>query len=215
MPNSPTTSGIYNAKYTRSDDANPDWKTAETLNNFSFPWLDLRAPKTVFRALWNNESLMFQFDVIDADIVLAQGDNAKEQVIGSDRVELFFSVDRNLTRYFALELDPRGTVLDYEASFHRRMNWEWSCKGLNCTASINDSGYRVDATIPLTTLRDLECLHTDDQGDYLIAGLYRAEFSHGGGGNPTIENWISWIQPDVATPDFHVPSSFGTLRLIK
>ena len=52
-------------------------------------------------------------------------------------------------------------------------------------------------------------------GDTVLAGLFRAEFygrekhTHG----EVNDNWLSWVKPAPATPDFHVPSAFTRLRL--
>ena len=66
-----------------------------------------------------------------------------------------------------------------------------------------EGGYLLEWTIPLDELRALGCL----KGKEMITGVYRAEFSHGPDG--VVQDWISWIDPQVKTPDFHVPSSFG------
>ena len=197
------------------------WEAAELLTDFSFPWSDRDPPATEFRALWDSEHLLFRFDVTDPDVVLGEGANAMQKVTTSDRVELFFSTSLDLNPYYAIEMDPRGEVLAYEGTYHRQMNWDWCCEGLAVHASVHDLGYVVEASIPMRLFQELGCLHRDSKGSYLIAGLYRAEFSHREEGDsvnapasaPVIEDWISWVDPQVATPDFHVPSSFGTIRL--
>ncbi len=192
----------------------PSWQLAHVLTDFSFPWTKREPPATEFRALWNEERLYFRFDVTDADIVLGDGADAMDKVIGSDRVEIFFSTGPELNPYYGLEMDPRGEVLAYEARFHRQMNWAWSCDGLVVVTARTDVGYLVEGSILIDTLRKLNCLHKDNESKYLIAGLYRAEFSHSRSGGPVIEDWMSWIDPQVESPDFHVPSSFGVIRLV-
>lgn len=192
----------------------PGWQSAHVLTDFSFPWTKRTPPATEFRALWNDQHLYFRFDVTDTDVVMGAGANAKEKVIGSDRVEIFFSTGPDLKPYYGIEIDPRGEVLDYEATYHRQMNWAWSCDGLVVKTSRTDSGYIVEGLIPTDAFRKLGCLHQDEAGDYLLAGLYRAEFSHDPLGGPVIEDWMSWIDPEVALPDFHVPASVGTIRWV-
>ncbi|MCA9131969.1 MAG: hypothetical protein KDA45_02395 [Planctomycetales bacterium] len=188
------------------------WQRAEVLTDFSFPWSTQSPPATAFRALWNERQLYFRFDASDSDVVLAEGADAMAKVVGSDRVEIFFSSGPELNPYYGLELDPRGEVLSYEARYHRQMNWDWTCPGLVVKTWQHPDGYVVEGSIPSETLRQLGCLHRDAEGDYLIAGLYRAEFSHSPAGGPVIENWMSWLDPQVEQPDFHVPGSFGTIR---
>ncbi len=192
----------------------PAWQSANVLTDFSFPWTQRTAPTTEFRALWDERRLVFRFDVVDDDVVLGDGADAKEKVIGSDRVEIFFSTGPELNPYYGLEMDPRGEVLDYEARHHRQMNWAWSCEGLTVQASRTVSGYLVEGSIARSTLAKLGCLHQEEKGYYLRAGLYRAEFSHDPAGGPVIEDWMSWVDPQVPTPDFHVPTSFGEIRLV-
>jgi hypothetical protein len=222
MPSIPEAINIYEAKRLEPAESIPidghgsdsRWQAANVLTDFSFPWIKRTPPATEFRALWNKQHLYFRYKVTDADVVLGDGTNAMEKVIGSDRAEIFFSTGSDLKPYYGIEIDPRGEVLDYEATFHRQLNFEWSCEGLNVAASLTQAGYIVEGRLPIATFKKLNCLHQDDAGDYLIAGLYRAEFSHDLQGGPVIEDWMSWIDPEVASPDFHVPTSFGTIRLV-
>ncbi|HRA90218.1 MAG TPA: sugar-binding protein [Planctomycetaceae bacterium] len=221
MPSFSQTSKIYEARHLGQGRSisidgrggDPGWKLAHVLTDFSFPWNTRPTPLTEFRALWNEQYLYLRFDVTDADVVLGEGANAMDKVIGSDRVEIFFSTGPKLNPYYGIEIDPRGEVLDYEAIFHRQMNFDWSCEGLVVATSLSEVGYIVEGLIPIAAFRTLGCLHRDDTGDYLLAGLFRAEFSHAPVEGPVIEDWISWIDPQVATPDFHVPTSFGMIRL--
>jgi hypothetical protein len=223
MPSSDRKSKVYEA--TRLGDGqsiaidgrggDPGWQSAHVLTDFSFPWTKRTPPATEFRALWNGQHLYFRFDVTDTDVVLGEGADAMEKVIGSDRVEIFFSTGPKLNPYYAIEVDPRGEILDYQAKYHRQMNWDWSCDGLVVATSLRDSGYTVEGFIPRSTFAMLDCLHEDEQGYFLCAGLYRAEFSHDADGGPVIEDWMSWVDPEVASPDFHVPTSLGTIRLVQ
>lgn len=222
MPSVPKAGNIYEVKRLEpgrsiaidGHGSDHHWQTANVLTHFCFPWIQRTPPETEFRALWNERHLYFRYDVTDADVVLGHGTSAMEKVIGSDRVEIFFSTGPELKPYYGIEIDPRGEVLDYEATFHRQLNFEWSCVGLDVATSRTDAGYVVEFRIPIAKFKTLNCLHQDNDGDYLIAGLYRAEFSHDPDGGPVIEDWMSWVDPDVASPDFHVPTSFGTIRLV-
>ncbi|MCB1237964.1 MAG: carbohydrate-binding family 9-like protein [Verrucomicrobiae bacterium] len=191
--------------------ADVPWETADVLANFAFPWEDRPAPRTEFRALWDAECLLFRFDCEDDDLVLADGADAKEKVIGSDRAEIFFAPDLSLDPYFALEMDPRGEVLDYEARHHRRMNWDWTFPHLTLRAEIAGAGYTVKGTIPLQTLRDLHVLKPG--ASEFFAGVFRAEFSHRDDGD-VHQGWMAWVDPKTETPDFHVPSAFGVFELV-
>ena len=193
----------------------PDhWAAAERLSDFTFPWLDRAAPRTEFLALHDDSWFIFRFDVRDEDLVLADGRDDREKVIGSDRAEIFFAANEALDPYYCLEVDPRGLVYDYRARHYRQFESGWSWPGLEVESVRDARGYTVTGRLPLARLADLDLL--DPGTRTLRAGLYRAEFSHAPAPDSTHinENWISWIDPRTAKPDFHVPSSFGTLQLV-
>ena len=186
-----------------------DLDIASVLEDFSFPWLDRPCPVTSFRAVWNEERLRFRFDVEDDDLVLDETGEPHAAALGSDRVELFFATSADLsTPYYGAEMEPRGSVYDYQAIYHRKFDDSWSFGGLEFAGEILEGGYLVEGTITLESLRELGCL----KGSEMIAGVYRAEFSHGPDG--VVQDWISWIDPQVTTPDFHVPSSFGKFLFV-
>ena len=189
-----------------------DWAVAEPLTDFTFPWESRTAPLTEFRALWNQTHLHFRFDCIDDDLVLPEGPNAKDRVLGSDRVEIFFAPDLTLKPYYCLEMSPLGEVLAYEANFYREMNWDWQCEGLQLTAHIEGNHYTVTGNLPLDTLRGLKVLKP--ASSEFFAGLYRAEFHHRPDGT-VHSGWMPWINPQTERPDFHVPASFGMFELVR
>lgn len=78
------------------------------LTDFSFPWKKVAPPATRFRAFHCNDIFHFEFEAEDGDIVLDESENDHDKVLGSDRVELFFSPTPDLTApYYGLEMDPR------------------------------------------------------------------------------------------------------------
>lgn len=190
------------------------WQQADVLSDFSFPWTQAKAPETLFRALWDDENFYFRYEVVDEDVVLGQGANSKEKVLGSDRVEIFFTTGDELNPYYGLEMDPRGEILPYEARYHRQFNWQWSCLGLQVWPELTEAGYDLEGLIPLQTFRDLGCWFEKEGPPFLKAGLFRAEFSQGAGADPVIEDWISWVDPKVEVPDFHLPFAFGVLEFV-
>jgi len=69
---------------------NPVWEQANVNVDFSFPWEDVRAPKTSFRALYDDNYFYFRFDVDDDNILIHVKEDHKMEVVNSDRVEIFF-----------------------------------------------------------------------------------------------------------------------------
>ncbi len=185
-----------------------DLGVATCLSDFSFPWREGSCPSTEFRAVWNEESFAFSFKVADKDFVLPDHTHSGEGALGSDRVELFFATSPELkTPYYGAEMDPSGRVYDYAATFYREIDPSWRFSSLRFHGEIRTEGYDLHGKFAMSELRDLDLV----QDGMIIAGVYRAEFSHDKEG--TIQDWISWIDPATEKPDFHVPSSFGKFVL--
>ncbi len=198
----------------RPIDGAPDgraWEMAERLTDFSFPWLEREAPETLFRALHSKERFHFRFEVVDEDLVLDEKAEGAERVLGSDRVELFFACDADLTRYHCAEMDPRGIVYEYLARHYREFDTGWRWPGLEVEGRLREGGYEVEGSIALAVFKELG-IEGAAEG-WLRAGAYRAEFSHGEEGE-VVQDWISWVDPATPEADFHVPASFGLFRLV-
>ena len=185
------------------------WDEAQILSDFSFPWRTDIPSATYFRAWHNEVHLFFHFEVMDSDIVAINREGTAQDVIYSDRVELFFAVDDSLKRYYALEMDPKGRVYDYVAHFYREFDLDWNMESLQVKSQLTTQGYEVWGAISTKELEQLQLLRA---GNWMRVGVYRAEFSH----RPEDEieqAWISWIDPKTPIPDFHVPASFGKFIL--
>jgi len=209
----------------------PAWAQAVVEKRFVFPWKGVAAPETEFRALWDNEHLYFAFRVQDVDVVVVDNWRDERDAVFEDRVEIYFSRDDALREYFCAEIDPHGRVFDYRARFYRRFEPEWTFTGLEAKGNRRHDGYEVEGRIPLRALAALG-FPTARPGVKIRLGLYRAEFSHDRSGRaaalsarhtlgrqppgpPPVEEWISWVNPKTAEPDFHVPSSLGWLEFVK
>lgn len=189
-----------------------EWEKANVEARFSFPWENRPAPRTEFRALFDERALYFAFVVDDDDLVLAEEYRSKDDVVREDRVELFFARDEKLAEYFCLEMDPLGRVLDYKASHYRKFDFSWRFPGLAVAGKRTGGGYAVEGMIPLGPLQSLG-FPPPGPACAIKFGIYRAEFRHA---KPKgwVEGWISWVDPHTKEPDFHVPESFGQLRMI-
>lgn len=186
------------------------WSKAKQLTDFTYPWEDKRSSTTSFKALHNKDWFYCLFEVQDPDVRVYVDKNDKLEVVNSDRVEIFLRKDEQMTQYYGLELDPNGRVLDYEAEYHRKFNpvWSWPNGGLIVKASRTKDGYKVEVAMKKESLRQLGLLN----GNKLEAGVFRAECTSLVGDQATM-SWISWLTPASDTPDFHIPSAFGTLIL--
>jgi hypothetical protein len=188
----------------------PFWTSAPGLSDFMYPWEECRASCTTFKALHARNWLYCLFTVRAEDIKVYRKANNKPEILKSDRVEIFFKQDDKLSPYYCIEVDPMARVYDYEATYHRKFNtnWSWPSNYLIARASHNAEGYVVELAIHKDSLVNLGIM----KGNKIAAGLYRAECVaiHG---NDAEMRWISWVKPDSKTPDFHIPSSFGVLDL--
>jgi hypothetical protein len=182
------------------------------LSDFSYPWSSNPSPAMSFRALWDDDRFYFRFDVEAGVVRTFIKDNHKMEVVNSDRVEIFFRRNERLDPYYCLEMDAHGRVLDYRATFYRIFEYEWQWPGKNqlkVESSKTESGYKVEGSITLASLRELDLLNNDK----LQAGLFRGECLEASDTQASF-SWISWIKPDSDHPDFHIPSSFGVIELM-
>ena len=189
------------------------WEAATVLTDFQYPWRDEEPPATIFRALWDDARLYFLYRAADPDIIVKTEGEGERDVVNSDRVEIFFKKDDRMDPYYALELDALGRILDTEGRFYRKVDfdWNWPEGHLIVKASRDEEGYWVEGSITWSSLRDLGMY---DGGDRLNAGLYRGEYVPTPDGQTEVK-WISWVRPDSDTPDFHIPSSFGSFLLVE
>lgn len=187
------------------------WQTAKELTDFTYPWRTEEAPTTSFKALYNDTYLYFLYRATDPDIIAKERGLGEKDAVDSDRVEIFFKADDKMDPYYSLEMDALGRVLDTEGKFYRKVDfdWNWPKGHLQLKASTDSEGYWVEGSITFESLRQLG-MYKDDQ--ILKAGLYRGEYVTQADGTIDIK-WISWVKPDSEKPDFHIPSSFGVLKL--
>ena len=191
-----------------------EWPGERWESGLIFPWRDEPAPETSFIVQADAAALYFAFWVADEDIVVVDGPPDDESLVArGDRVELFLARDEKLREYYSIEIDPQGRVLDYSARFYRHFDEGWDCPGLDVAARRRPGGYDVEGRLSRRALESMGLTLSADRRP-MLAGVFRAEFSHRGG-EAAHESWISWIRPWVPTPDFHVPSAFGCFRLPK
>jgi hypothetical protein len=186
------------------------WRSALVLDDFQYPWEKEKTPPTKFRALHNEDWLYCLFDVTDPAVFIRQEKHDKTEVASSSRAEIFFKADDRLDPYYCLEIDPLGRVLDYEATYHRQFNvrWSWPKDQLIIRTRQRSDGYTIEVAISKASLKALGLL----KNNTLQAGIFRADCAPQADGDLRFK-WISWVKPDSKTPDFHIPSSFGLLRL--
>jgi hypothetical protein len=194
--------GLISLDGERTEDV---WQLSDSIGSFTNPWNSGICPETSLSMLKDSKYLYFFFDVKDDDLVMEDGFSNERDVEKEDRVELFFSKDKEMNDYYCFEMDAKGRVLSYRCSYYRNFNFDWDVPaGFVVAGSIRSGGYSVEGAIPIGFLSDF--LHN---GEFIYFGAYRAEFSKKEG--VIVENWLTWNNPLTAKPDFHVPSSLGKL----
>ena len=208
------------------------WSHATIESDFTFPWQDRTAPNTDFRALCDDDYFYFAFHAIDADLFVLADLPEEGYAVFEDRVEIYFARDDQMEDYYCIEIDPHGRTMDYRGAYYRKLDLNWHCSGLETQGVVFGQGYTVEGRIPLTTFVGLG-FPALRPGAKIRVGLFRAEFSHDRSGKPVeqedsihnlgrrldgpppLEAWMSWIDPHITQPDFHVPSALGWLKIGK
>lgn len=163
----------------------------------------------MFYSYYYDDYIHFRFVAFGPKPLIFVRKNDKLEVIESERVEIFFRSDDKMNPYYCLEMDPHGRVLDYKAHFYRKFqrNWKWP-ESLMIQTVITNEWYSVQGQISLNVLKELNLL----KGQEIQIGLFRGHCTKINEQKGFIK-WISWIDSKTKTADFHVPSSFGLLKL--
>lgn len=208
----------YNVNYTEKDTLildgkgkSPLWDKSKILSDFVSPWNNKRPKKIEFKSIWNKEHIFFYFKVYDNEVHIDKKDDSVDSIGNSDRVELFFRTDATLNPYYCLEIDPTGRIMDFRAYPNKNFdfNWNWPKEDLKVKSNIAEGHFSVEIAISIKSLEKLNLIK-----DHKIeVGIFRAKYQKQE--NLTFNPiWISWVNPNTATPNFHTPTSFGVLNLM-
>lgn len=187
------------------------WEKAEILRDFISPWDSAEPAKIELRALWDHDRLYFLYKVYDDTIYIDKTDDSVESIGKSDRVEIFFRKDASLSPYYCLEIDTESRIMDFIAYPEKQFNfdWEWPENHLKVKSNIEKDFFTIEIAVSIESLRKFNLVEENK----IEAGLFRAKYIRQS--NLDYEpTWISWVNPNTATPNFHIASSFGTLTLI-
>ena len=186
------------------------WNKAAILDNFVSPWNTDKKSEIIFKALWDRENLFFNFTVFDTEIHIEKKDDSVESIGNSDRVELFFRPDDSLNPYYCLEIDTCSRIMDFIAypNSNFDFNWNWPQNDLAVKSSINADSFIVEGSISIKSLKRFNLINNN----IIETGVFRAKYKKTQ--NKTFEpTWITWVNPNTETPNFHISSSFGRFIL--
>jgi hypothetical protein len=188
----------------------PLWDSALILTDFCSPWNDEKQSEIKFKALWDRENLFFNFTVLDTAIHLEKSGSTVESIGNSDRVELFFRPDDSLNPYYCLEIDTAARIMDFIAYPDKNFdfNWNWPKDDINVKSCVNAGYFTVEGAISIASLERFNLI----KNNKIETGVFRAKYNQKEelGFEPT---WITWINPNTETPNFHIKSSFGNFIL--
>jgi hypothetical protein len=161
------------------------------------------------------------FDEQHLNILFSAGDDHLEATLlehdaplySQDVVELFFA-PQELTHYFEIEVNPRGTIFDARVESLEgsratmRVDRGWNCEGLIAAVRVvneSDGAMTVDTLIriPFASIGR----PTPQNGEKWRVNFFRIDRhpQHG-------DEFSAWQPTLKIPPDFHVPAAFGTLE---
>jgi len=190
---------------------NAFWNQAEVLTDFTSPWDDTVPEKIELKALWDTEYIFFCYTVYDANVHIDRQDDSIDSIGESDRVEIFFRTDTALNPYYCLEIDPTPRLMDFKASPKKKFDfdWNWPKNDLIIKSTIKEDHFIVEIAISIQSLKNFDLI----KDNCIEAGFYRAKYTQQE--NKLFEpTWITWVNPDTETPNFHIAGSFGLLTLV-
>lgn len=188
----------------------PLWEKADVLSDFSSPWHFEAVEDIEFRALHDGDNLFVSYKVNDTSLHIDSTDDSKKSVDNSDRIELFLRSDKQLDPYYCLEIDPLARVQDFIARPNKQFDflWNWPKEDISIKSYLIATGFTVEIALTMASLKRFNLI----QKNIIEAGIYRAKYNQQPNGQfePT---WITWVDPKTETPNFHIASSFGKLKL--
>lgn len=171
---------------------------------FHAPWSGLDND-TRFTCHATKDRFFFSYEVTDSTLILTEPFTNEMNVNDEDRVEFFFSPTKDLKKpYYCAEIDAKGRVMDYKATFYRQFDFSWNFSTIETHSKITPWGYRVGGSVTLDELRQL--------GIRLEKGFWMGAFQDEANADGNI-NWFSLISTDDKEADFHQPKVFFPCRI--
>jgi hypothetical protein len=100
--------------------------------------------------------------------------------------------------------------MDFIAYPHKNFdfNWNWPKNDLVVKSSAKANSFIVEGSISIESLKSFNLV----KNNRIETGVFRAKYIKAQ--NECFEpNWITWINPNTETPNFHIASSFGVFIL--
>ena len=175
------------------------------IEQMTHPWGDVfQETETTVALIGDN--LHLRFDAVDTEIIYDETFEYERDMEIGDRIEAYFSKDRELTGYYGFEVDPVGNVMAYKCKYFKQFEYEWDApEGFWAKGYIKDNGYVVDVSIPM------EFINTMVIDGNIYIGLYRADYRRVG--DEVVRDSYSWRDPGNGIHTFHQPEIFYHVAL--
>lgn len=182
---------------------------SETVMTMTAPWSGVEPQPTLCTLNHDSNHLVFEFIVTDTSLISLNQDNFHEGIGLSDRVELFFTTDTLLSRYYGMELCYDQRILSFRGTSYRQLDYEWSWPNdaLEVTCNLTSEGYACSGKFSLDYLRSLGLINEEG----ILMGVFRADYHDES--DPHQVTWVTAKDPLLPSPDFHRPSAFVTYQI--
>lgn len=196
----------------------PAWQTAPVAE-LKFPWTSQTGAmqKTRVRLLWDDYFLYAAFEADDTDIV-AQHTQRDDPTYRDDCVELYLNPRPDQQQaYYGLEMNARGVLYDYLATFPKAMFVRsYQLNGVQLATVINgtlnqrgdeDRGWVLEVAVPWENF-------ADQAGRPKAGAEWRANFVRWDGVEPARRLSI-WSESGNERPYPHNPNRLGVLKFVE
>lgn len=191
----------------------PDWKAAESVGDFVFPWwTEGEKEQTIAKLLWDDKHLYVAFRCEDAHI-WAEYTQRDDPVSADDAVEVFTAPNPDsLKNYFNFEFNAIGTILD-RSPYNNRSS-EWNAVGIQTGYTHNgtlnqdsdtDTSWTMEIAIPFENFVPFAKNIPPKDGDVWRLNLNRC------GGKIDLQ-YSQWSDSGTPKPQFHAPEGFGMVH---
>ncbi len=175
------------------------------IESMTHPWGDIFQETEITVALIG-DNLHLRFDAVDSEIIYDETFEYERDMEIGDRIEAYFSKDRELTGYYGFEVDPVGNVMAYKCKYFKQFEYEWDApQGFWAKGYIKDGGYVVDVSLPMNFINTMVI----DGKIYM--GIYRADYRRLG--DQVVRDSYSWKDPGNGIHTFHQPEIFYHVTL--
>lgn len=165
---------------------------------------------THVRAAWNDWGVYYRFECED-DYILSTMTQRDDPIYEEDVVEVFMSVDGDLTRYFEFEFSPAGVLFDAKivndlsdlkgASIQVDTSWDSAELASSVSEDLANRRVVYEIAIPAADLLNGKSIQP---GDEWRTNLYRIDRSP----NRDEDEYTAWSPTGIVR--FHIPRRFGT-----